>query len=165
MKAGASLRRAGGALACFRFLAAAVEAPAPQARVLRVSPEGPLRSLAEARDELRQRRESGEAVRVVVEDGLYFLDETLRFGPEDGGEEGAPVRYEAAPGARPVISGGRRIEGFVVGEDGVWVARTDPARPFGQLWVNGRRAVRALSTAVNPPPITATRLPTLGAAP
>lgn len=80
---------------------------------------------------------------MVVEDGLYFLDETLRFGPEDGGEEGAPVRYEAAPGARPVISGGRRIEGFVVGDDGVWVARTDPARPFGQLWVNGRRAVRA----------------------
>jgi hypothetical protein len=61
----------------------------------------------------------------------------------------APVRYEAAPGARPVFSGGRVITGFrpAQNEDGLWVAKVPDVAAgtwyFEQLFVNGRRAVRA----------------------
>ncbi|MEX2577828.1 MAG: right-handed parallel beta-helix repeat-containing protein [Verrucomicrobiales bacterium] len=110
--------------------------------VLEVSPEGPLRSIADARDEIRK-RQTDEAVRVVVADGIYPVSEAIVFGAEDGGSAEAPVVYEAAPDARPVISGGQMIEGFTRREDGAWTAQVDPEWRFEQLWVNGRRAVRA----------------------
>jgi len=116
--------------------------------------DGPVPSLALARDRVRGLRAAdggrrrGEAVRVVVADGTYFVKEPLVLGPEDGGTEDAAVSYEAAPGARPVISGGRRITGFREGtgdDAGLWIIdlpQKNPAR-FEQLFVDGRRAVRA----------------------
>ena len=44
--------------------------------------------------------------------GAYELRETLRFLPEDGGTASAPVVYQAFPGERPILRGGRRIAGF-----------------------------------------------------
>ncbi len=113
--------------------------------------DGPVATLAGARDAVRRARAQGHAgpVRVVVADGAYALAEPLVLGPEDGGTAQAPVRYEAAPGARPVFSGGRRIKGFQPGPDGAWQARIPEVASgrwyFEQLFVNGRRAVRARS--------------------
>lgn len=73
--------------------------------------DGPLATLAGARDVARRLR-AGRPVTVHVADGVYELADTLRFGPEDGGTAGAPVRYVAADGASPVVSGGRRITGW-----------------------------------------------------
>lgn len=112
--------------------------------------DGPLASLAGARDRLRELRLQGKLVapvRVVVADGEYHLKGTLVFGPEDGGTAAAPVTYEAAPGAKPIFSAGRRITGFKPGPDGIWTAQVpDVARGkwyFEQLYVNGQRATRA----------------------
>ncbi len=110
--------------------------------VLEVSPDGPFRSLVEARDEIR-RRQPAEAVRVVIADGVYPVREPIVFSLEDSGTAEAPINYEAAPGARPVISGGKEITGFVVQPDGIWTAKVDPDWQFEQLCVNGRPAVRA----------------------
>jgi hypothetical protein len=110
--------------------------------VLKVSAEGPLRSIAEARDEIRKRQPT-ETVHVIVSDGVYPISEAIVFSPQDSGTAEAPVIYEAAPGARPVISGGKEITGFVVQPDGIWMAKVDPAWQFEQLSVNDRRAVRA----------------------
>jgi 3D (Asp-Asp-Asp) domain-containing protein len=114
--------------------------------------DGPLASLAGARDAVRKLKAAGplkEPVKVVVADGLYTLAETLTLAPEDSGTQAAPVTYEAAPGARPVFSGGRRITGFKAGADGLWTAQIPDAAAgnwtFEQLFVNGRRAVRARS--------------------
>jgi hypothetical protein len=78
---------------------------------------------------------------------VYALAEPVVFGPEDSGTEASPVVYEAAPGARPVFTGGRRIQGFVPGADGVWTAHVPEVAAghwyFEQLFANGRRAVRA----------------------
>lgn len=117
--------------------------------------DGPLASLQGARDTLRRLQgrgaaagaEAGAAVRVVVQGGTYALREPLVFGPQDSGTEEAPVSYEAAPGARVVLSGGREITGFVQSDDGLWTAQL-PEVADGlwypeQLWVNGRRAIRA----------------------
>jgi hypothetical protein len=112
----------------------------------------PVASLIGARDAVRRLRADGKAgpVRVVVADGTYRFTEPLVLMPEDGGSAEAPVRYEAASGARPIFSGGRVITGFRPaqnGQDGLWVANVPDAAAgtwyFEQLFVNGRRAVRA----------------------
>ena len=110
--------------------------------------DGPLASLRGARDAIRQRKAEGpltEPVRVLVADGSYPLEETLVLTAEDSGTELCPIRYEAAPGARPVFSGGRQITGFRRSDDGLWVAQVPEVAAgkwyFEQLWVNGRRAI------------------------
>lgn len=117
---------------------------------LRVHPDGPLKSLTAARDAIRARRAGQpptESVRVVIAGGTYPLTEPVRFDARDGGTAEFPVRYEAAPGAMPIFSGGRRITGWRDAGDGVWTTHipevADGDWCFEQLWVNGRRAMRA----------------------
>ncbi|MDB6078648.1 MAG: hypothetical protein JWO82_2395 [Akkermansiaceae bacterium] len=100
--------------------------------------------VAAALEKARELRKvhSGEPVEIVFGPGTHRLDSPLHFGPEDSGSESAPLRLIAAPGAHPVLSGGRVIAGFKVRPDGRWEAHVDGA-PFEQLWVGGLRAVRA----------------------
>ena len=116
--------------------------------------DGPVASLAGARDAVRRLKKTRQAagpVTVVIQNGTYRLRQPVVFGPEDGGTEKAPVVYRAAAGARPVFSGGRLIGGFKVRDDGTWVAKVPGAGvgrdkwTFVQLFVGGRRAVRARS--------------------
>ena len=111
--------------------------------------DGPLASLAGARDAIRKLRAQGKVtgpVRVIVGDGTYGISEALVFTSEDSGTEEAPITYEAAPGARPVISGGRSISGFKRAADGkIWVAKVPDASNwrFRQLFIDGVRGIRA----------------------
>ncbi len=114
--------------------------------------DGPLRSLQGARDAIRRLKRNGtltEPVRVTITDGTYQLSETLLFTPQDSGTARNPIVYEAAPGARPVFTGGRVITGFREEANGVWTAQLPEVGAgqwyFDQLFVNGRRAVRARS--------------------
>lgn len=120
--------------------------PAPNA----AATDGPLASLAGARDAVRKLKAEGklaEPVRVEFAAGTYPLTEPVVFGPEDSGSQATPVTYETAPNAEVVFSAGRRIAGWQQGPDGVWrVHLPDVAAgnwTFEQLWVNGKRAVRA----------------------
>ena len=114
--------------------------------------DGPLASLAGARDAVRQLRKTGQGkttIRVQFANGLYRLGAPVEFSNDDGGAADAPVIYEAAPGAHPILSGGRRIEGWKPGPDGSWTAQIPDVAAgrwyFEQLFVNGRRATRARS--------------------
>lgn len=114
--------------------------------------DGPLASLAGARDALRKLRAGGGLTgpaRVMVAAGNYTLGGPVEFFPEDSGTAEAPVSYEAAPGAMPVFSGGRTIAGWKPGPNGVWTADIPEVREgkwyFEQLWIDGRRAIRARS--------------------
>jgi hypothetical protein len=102
--------------------------------------EDPAAAIAKAR-ELR-RTHPGEAVEIVFADGVHRLARPLLLGPEDSGTAAAPLLLAAAPGAKPVLSSGRLIGGFRANAQGRWEAKVEGAR-FGQLWVNGRRAVRS----------------------
>jgi parallel beta-helix repeat protein len=78
--------------------------------------DGPFATLRRARDAVRRMRKEAKnapAVAILVRAGSYELGETLRFLPEDGGSASAPVVYQAYPGERPILRGGRRITGFV----------------------------------------------------
>jgi len=112
--------------------------------------DGPLASLAAARDAIRRLKSQGpltEPVRVIVADGTYTLTEPFTLAPQDSGTEKCPISYEAAAGARPVFSGGRVVAGFKPGRDGLWQTHVSDVAAgkwyFEQLFVNGRRAVRA----------------------
>src|SRR5690606_10866922 len=78
--------------------------------------DGPLASLVGARDAIRRlgAGEAGKGAPVVVRvrGGTYRMAAPLVLEPQDSGSAEAPVIYEAAPGERPVFSGGRTITGF-----------------------------------------------------
>ncbi len=144
-------RRAVGLLCLFAFLpACASRRPDKRPLVLHVAPDGPLTSLQSARDRIRALKRQnplGQPVRVLVADGVYPLTETLVLTPEDSGTAEAPIVYQAAKGAKPVFTGGRRISGWKQGKDGLWTTQIPDVAAgewvFDQLWVDGKRAVRA----------------------
>ena len=109
----------------------------------------PFATFARARDAVRALRQAkpDRDVLVLFRSGTYRIERPVDFLPEDSGRAGGQVTYAAAPGAKPVISGGRQINGFRRGENGVWKATVPGARDgrwrIEQLYVNGRRAVRA----------------------
>ena len=112
--------------------------------------DGPVASLAGARDKIRRLKSRGtitKPVRVIVMDGTYALSGPFILTPKDSGTKECPISYEAAVGARPVFTGGRVITGFKRGEKGIWQTRIPQVAAgkwyFEQLFVNGRRAVRA----------------------
>jgi hypothetical protein len=112
--------------------------------------DGPAATITRARDIIRQLKAEkaiDEAIRVLIADGTYEMTKAFVLTPEDGGTKEYPVSYEAAAGAKPVFTGGKVITGFVQDRDGVWkVHLPDVAEGkwyFEQLFVNGRRAVRA----------------------
>jgi parallel beta-helix repeat protein len=100
--------------------------------------DAPLPSLAAARDKIRELRQSGDksAMTVKVRGGTYFLEETFVLTPEDSGTKALPVTYEAYPGERVVISGGRRIVG---GARQVQGPRADAANGGAQAQGQARR--------------------------
>lgn len=111
--------------------------------------DGPLASIAGARDAIRALRADGFAgpVRVQIRGGTYYIPETVRFGPEDSGTEDAPITYEAYPGEVPELVGGRRISGLTAGEGGVLSVELPGVRAadwyFRQLFIDGKRQIRA----------------------
>jgi hypothetical protein len=85
-------------------------------------------------------------VTVTFRAGVYPLSKALEFTAADSGfSEALPVIYRAQPGADVVISGGKRINGWSrdPNRQNVWKARVAADWKFGQLWVNGKRAIRA----------------------
>lgn len=114
--------------------------------------DGPLAGLAGARDVVRRIKSAGplsQPIRVIVADGTYSISQPIVFEPADSGTDTFPISYEAAPGASPIITGGYEIKDWTESGNGIWTARIPQAHAdqpaFEQLFVNGRRAIRARS--------------------
>ena len=111
--------------------------------------EQPLRTLHAARDRLRDvRHEHKGPITVLVHGGTHELEETLVFTREDSGSADAPITFMAAPDAVVTLSGGRRLRcDWRPFRDGIMVCDLEEfgqgALDFSQLFVNGRRQVRA----------------------
>jgi hypothetical protein len=109
--------------------------------------EAPFRTVTRAQQAIRELKKNQPIhgdVAVVLRQGTYFLDSTLRFTAEDSGTEDYHVIFEAAEGEQVVLSGGRLVQGWKQRHDGLWEA-TCNLQPFRQLYVGGKRAVRARS--------------------
>jgi len=111
--------------------------------------EKPLATLEAAQDAVREVVAKGLESDLVVDiqEGVYEIEDTLRFGPEDSGSEQYAVIYAAAPGAQVVVSGGGVIDGWEEGENDLWTAHVpdveEGERYFRNLWVDDSRAFRA----------------------
>jgi len=83
--------------------------------------------------------------------GTYRLASTFKLGPQDSGQNGHNVVYQAAPGQQPVISGSKQITGWSEYDTskGIYRAAVPVGTQSSQLFVNGARAQRARS-ALNP---------------
>ena len=108
--------------------------------------DGPLATVIAARDAVRRHRSAHghAAATVFLRGGTLLLRETLVLTARDSG-----VTYAAYPGETPVVSGGRAIKGWRPSDGGLWSAPvgsgTEGEWVFRQLFVNGRRCVRARS--------------------
>ena len=128
------------------------------------SASNPLRSLHGAQKRVRKLLAENRArtIRVEISQGDYFLEKPLVLTPDDSGKSWVHnITYAAAEQGKVRISGGRTISGWHV-ENGHWVthvplevvtkaadAHGNLIPPFRDLWVNGRRAVRARTPNVN----------------
>lgn len=88
-------------------------------------------------------------VTVQLATGLYQLAAPLHFGVDDGGHNGHLVRWQAAPGAQPTLSGGTLVRDWSLADKhrNIWVADIGKGADPRQLWVNGRLAHRAAVAA------------------
>lgn len=112
--------------------------------------ERPLRSLHGAQRRVREAlaAKAGEPVRVKIADGEYLLTEPLTLTPADSGSAGQSVTWEG-DGGDVRITSGVKIGGWQARGD-IWTATLSKEEakalaPLRQVWVNGRRAIRARS--------------------
>ncbi|MEK6342999.1 MAG: RICIN domain-containing protein, partial [Curtobacterium sp.] len=73
--------------------------------------------------------------------GTYQQTSTLALNASDSGTNGHTVRWQAAPGATPTISGAKTISGWTSAGNGIYKANVG-SLDFRQLYVNGQRATR-----------------------
>jgi len=87
------------------FCSLCLTATALPAVELKVSPNGPLASLAAARDAVRELKAKGpisEPVRILVANGEYPVTEPLVLTPADSGTAQAPISLRSRAG-RPAV--------------------------------------------------------------
>ena len=112
------------------------------------TPEGALQALRK----LRAKGPIESPVEIQFREGLYLIPTTLTLTAEDSGSSLAPVTFMAFPGERAILSGGRKIPGWVrsrlgkeIGRE-VWMTELPDVKNgkwyFKQLFVNGKRLPR-----------------------
>ena len=110
--------------------------------------DGPLATVHRAQERVRELRAAdGEQPLVVaIREGTYYLESPFEFTPADSGTADAPIVYRAYGEELPVLSGGRAITGWQVGDDGRWSVVLDAVRDgewsFAQLFVGHQRRFR-----------------------
>lgn len=103
----------------------------------------PFRTIERARDAVRAvNQHAQDDVVVYLRGGRYELATPIEFTQQDGGFNGRRIIYRAYPGETPVLSGGRILTGWTDAGGGLYRTNVGPLH-FRQLFVNGRRAVRA----------------------
>ena len=112
----------------------------------------PLATLNAARDKAREYRKTNqlnEPVEIIVLKGEYFMMQPLLLTTDDSGTPVTPLVFKAEPGSKAVFRGGITLSGFEKMNDKLWRAFVPQVAwydsYFEQLYVNGRRAIRAKS--------------------
>ena len=112
--------------------------------------DGPLATLAGARDAVRRLKEQGplrKPVRVLLRGGTYAVSEPVVFFEGDSGTKQAPITYAAYPGEKPILSGGVPISGWRKAKGPLWTTTVPGVKEggwyFRSLFVDGKRCTPA----------------------
>ncbi len=157
----------------FAFLLILITATAGAGAQVYVSPDGndansgtkeqPKLTLQAALRQVRELRRLNDAatggpIHIIMQEGVYVLQEPVFVRAEDAGTTQSPTYIEAAPGAKVTLSGGIMITGWKktngstanlpsAAQSNVWEAPLpeafNGAPGFRQLWVNHTKATRA----------------------
>ncbi len=112
--------------------------------------DNPVSTLVRARDIAREYRKSGAShlpVEIIAREGEYLMLQPLELTTGDGGSVNAPLIIRGEEGKKVIFRGGVPVTGWETVNDRLWrsfvpqVAWYDSY--FEQLYVNGRRAIRA----------------------
>lgn len=103
----------------------------------------PFATIEKARQSVRSinKAMTGDIV-VLLHGGVYPIQQPLTFDAGDSGTGGHNVIYRAAENESPLVNGGKAVVGWKADEKGRWKAPS-PVDDSRQLYVNGRRAIRA----------------------
>jgi len=95
-------------------------------------------SLQAAQAQVRALRAQGhDGITVQLQDGTYRLQQPLQFDASDSGADGRPVRWQAAPGALPVLSGSRLVQGTRDGA--LWSFALPSSDAASSIYIDGQR--------------------------
>jgi hypothetical protein len=85
---------------------------------------------------------------VMIRGGEYFLSAPLLFSASDSGTAATPIIYQAYPCETPVISGGKKITGWINAGGNAWTAQLNSGsvQNFEALYYNGQRRSRPRTT-------------------
>ena len=125
-----------------------------------VSPDGddtssgtrfePFLTIERAHDAVRalDKTQREKDIIITIRGGNYRLERPILLDWRDSGHDGHPVVYRAAPGEHPVISGSIRVQNWSLCDPvrGIYQAYVGKSKSR-QLFVNGRRAIRARTTS------------------
>lgn len=82
--------------------------------------------------------------------GVYSIDKTINFDKRDSGTNGYKVIYTAYKNEKPIISGGKKINGWTLYDKKNNIYKADVGNlDFRQCYVNGILAVRARTPNIN----------------
>lgn len=116
-----------------------------------VSPDGsddndgsvgaPFKTIAAARDAVRliNSSMSGDII-IYLRDGTHEVTEPITLKPEDSGNNGYRIYYQAYPGETPVVSGAKKVTGWTLHSGNIYKAPLDRETKLRLLYVNDKRA-------------------------
>ncbi|SFF58612.1 right-handed parallel beta-helix repeat-containing protein [Sunxiuqinia elliptica] len=103
------------------------------------SAEKPIKTLQKAKD-LASSYAGKQKVNIILEDGTYYLDETLVFDFKDSGTEEFPINFRAAHEGEAVVSGGKELNlSWQSYQNGIYQAKVNGDINIDQLYINGQR--------------------------
>ena len=110
-----------------------------------LSPAAAFKTLVKAQAAVRSANGSMTGdIDVNLLGGTYYETSALSLNASDSGNNGYLVRWQAATGAAPIVSGAKTISGWVSAGGGQYKANVGSSA-FRQLYVNGIEASRAQS--------------------
>lgn len=121
-------------------------APPPAGRDTNTGkPGSPFATLDRARLAVREHLATSKPGDILVEihPGNYELTAPLRFDAKDSGRPDARVIYRGIYEGHVIVSGGRELKGWSQDPSGLARTSLPSGTDFRQLWVDGRRAIRA----------------------
>jgi hypothetical protein len=108
----------------------------------------PFKTIPAARDAVRKINGSMTGdICVYLRGGVYPVESTIQFKPEDSGKNGFRIFYKAYEDEVPVISGAVKVTGWTVHSGNIYKAPLNRTTKLRNLYVNDLRANMTSKTA------------------